>query len=271
MPFCGCELCGKARESGGNDLRKRSSLLINDDLLIDLGQDFMSASFMHEVDTTKIRYWLQTHSHSDHFSAAHLITRMAEYATVGIQPLSLYASLRCVRDMSEQLSREDAGANLIDAECIDRLGMTVHHITPGDEFLCGPYVVTALNSGHDNDNGSYNYLINDYSRKLLYGLDADERTFKRKIMDFLSRNHICLDIAVLDHTYGYDVNMPDHLNANKVIEIIDEMKKRGIANKNTKIFASHISHEGNLPHDEFVLFANRHGYDVAFDGLTVIV
>jgi len=47
------------------------------------------------------------------------------------------------------------------------------------------------------------------------------------------------------------------------------MRNRGIINQDTKIFASHISHEGNLLHDEFALFSNKNGYDVAFDGLVV--
>ncbi len=35
LPFCKCDVCTECRELGGKNLRKRSSLLINDDLLID--------------------------------------------------------------------------------------------------------------------------------------------------------------------------------------------------------------------------------------------
>jgi phosphoribosyl 1,2-cyclic phosphodiesterase len=42
--FCKCENCAQARMLGGPSLRKRSAALINDDLLIDLGPDIMSAS-----------------------------------------------------------------------------------------------------------------------------------------------------------------------------------------------------------------------------------
>ena len=271
LPFCGCKLCNKARESGGKDFRKRASLLVNDDLLIDLCPDFMSASYMHGADTAKIRYWLQTHSHSDHFSAAHLITRLAEYAATDIQPLSLYASPQCIGNMSEKLGREEAGANLLEAEWLRKLSLIVTAVKHGEEFTCGSYVVTALRSAHDVTDGSYLYLINDNSRRLFYGLDADERTLREETIGYFSDNNICLDAVVLDHTYGYDVKAGDHLNANQFIGIINEMKERGVINRDTKIFASHISHEGTLPHDEFVLFANRHGYDAAFDGLNITV
>jgi len=271
MPFCNCAVCVAARELGGKDFRKRSSILVNDDLIIDLGQDFMSASFMHGVDTSKVRYWLQTHSHSDHFSAAHLITRMVEYAAAGVKPLSLYASPRCIQGMSEKLGREERGASLLDAQWVSRLGLSVTGVEHGREFACGDYAVTALNSAHDVGDGSLLYLVSDGPCKLFYGLDADEPTLKAETLDYFSDNSICLDVVVLDHTYGRGAGAGDHLNADQFIEIAGEMGKRGIVNKNTKIFASHISHEGTLPHGEFALFANRHGYDVAFDGLTVEV
>src|SRR5262249_28510046 len=45
--FCSCRNCTQARSAGGKSLRKRSAALINDDLLIDLGPDIMSASQIH--------------------------------------------------------------------------------------------------------------------------------------------------------------------------------------------------------------------------------
>ena len=271
MPFCNCNLCRKARELGGKDLRKRSSILINDDLIIDIGQDFMSASYMHDIDTTKIRYWLQTHSHSDHFSPDHLITRSAEYATVDIQSLYLYASLQCIKNMSKKLGREGFGVNLLEMKDLERLGLHVTDVKHGEKFICGRYVVTALNSAHDTNDGSYLYLIDDNNCQLFYGLDADEATLKEETIDYFLHNHVHLDAIVLDHTYGYNIDANDHLNANKFIMIINEMKKRNIISDTTKIYASHISHEGNLPHDEFVLLAKQHGYDVAFDGLVFAI
>ena len=42
--FCRCANCTRARELGGPSLRKRSAVLVNDDLLIDLGPDVQTAS-----------------------------------------------------------------------------------------------------------------------------------------------------------------------------------------------------------------------------------
>ena len=36
LVFCDCEYCSKARKLGGKNIRKRASLLINDEMIIDL-------------------------------------------------------------------------------------------------------------------------------------------------------------------------------------------------------------------------------------------
>jgi len=267
LPFCNCKMCKMSRKFAGKDLRKRSSILINEDLIIDLGPDFMSSAFIHGVDTAKIRYVLQTHSHSDHFSACHLITRIAGYATENVKPLSLYASPLCIQNMSEQLGREEYGANLFEMEWLDKLAMNVNEVRYCEEFQCDSYFVTAFNANHDDKNGSSIYLVADNSCKLFYGLDTNGIT--EETFNYLEKKHICLDIVVLDHTYGCDVKADDHLTANRFIETINQLKNKNIIGQNTKIFASHISHEGNLPHDEFIVFAEKYGYSVAFDGLVV--
>ncbi|MCL2545693.1 MAG: MBL fold metallo-hydrolase [Oscillospiraceae bacterium] len=271
LPFCNCILCAKARKSGGKDLRKRASLLINENLLIDMNEDLASASYMHNVDTTKIRHWLQTHSHFDHFSPGHLITRMDEFATQNIQPLSLYASSKCIQRMSEKAGKTAwDGVNLFAPEWQSRLSLNVTGVNHGEEFKCGRYLVTALYSAHDVNDGSYLWLVNDNSRRLFYGIDADEKSLREDTLKYLSDNGISLDVVVLDHTYG-QVKANDHLNTDSFIAAIQEMKKRHIINDGTKIFASHISHEGTLPHDEFAAFSKQHGYDIAFDGLELEV
>ena len=45
IPFCICKVCKDARRVGGKNLRRRSSLMINDDLLVDIGPDIATASF----------------------------------------------------------------------------------------------------------------------------------------------------------------------------------------------------------------------------------
>lgn len=69
-PFCACDNCQQARVSGGKSLRRRSALLINDDLLLDLGLDVIAATQAQRLDLTRLQYCLQTHEHEDHLHPA---------------------------------------------------------------------------------------------------------------------------------------------------------------------------------------------------------
>jgi len=171
--------------------------------------------------------------------------------------------------MSGYLEKEEPGVDLLDPEWACRLQIDVNCVDHGEEFKCGSYTMTALRSAHDVRDCSHLYLVNDGSHRLFYGLDADENTLMNETIGYFSDNKVYLDAVILDHTYGYNVEADNHLSAKGFIAIITEMKKRGIINQDSRVFASHISHEGTLPHDEFVVFAKQYGYEVAFDGLVL--
>ena len=58
LVFCKCRVCKNARVKKGKDIRKRASLLINDDLLIDFGPDVTTSAAMYNIDLTKVKYIL---------------------------------------------------------------------------------------------------------------------------------------------------------------------------------------------------------------------
>lgn len=59
-PWCGCASCAWARSAGV--LRKQTSALVDDRLLLDLGHDGVRAA----VDLTRVQAVLVTHGHADH-------------------------------------------------------------------------------------------------------------------------------------------------------------------------------------------------------------
>src|SRR4051794_5463009 len=59
-PFCDCEYCRQARERGGKSLRRRSSALIDDVLLIGPGPDLPAACLSEGVSLVGLRSCLQT-------------------------------------------------------------------------------------------------------------------------------------------------------------------------------------------------------------------
>ena len=267
LMFCRCEICEQARKLGGRDFRKRSSLLINRDLLIDLGPDIMSASFMYGISIADVRYCLQTHSHSDHFDASHFSTRIQEYAVENIPKLELYASNATLNRMSEMLRSEDYISDILDPKEQERLSLSVYPVKALQSFKAGRYQISAFSTNHDKSVNSLLYTITEDNYTVFYGTDTGiipEETWKG-----FHEKKLRFDIVILDHTYGPNIDGRGHLNANQFIEHIQRMRTQNLLKKNARIFATHISHEGNPIHSKMVEYGKKHGYEIAYDGLVI--
>lgn len=53
LPFCNCNLCRVAKRLKGKDIRRRASIVINDDILIDLGPDWINSCYQFDVRFSK--------------------------------------------------------------------------------------------------------------------------------------------------------------------------------------------------------------------------
>ncbi len=124
--FCRCDNCTRARALGGPSLRKRSAALVNDDLLIDLGPDVMSAAQLHGVPLTGVRYCLQTHAHADHLDTSHFLSRSPGYGVVGAPRLHFYASAGTLHAAAHRLERDCAPHSFRSPETEARLNLKLH-------------------------------------------------------------------------------------------------------------------------------------------------
>ncbi|UCG61609.1 MAG: hypothetical protein JSV52_15070 [Candidatus Zixiibacteriota bacterium] len=265
--FCRCEVCEEARKNGGKDFRKRSSLLINQDLLIDLGPDIMSACFMHGVSMAGVRYCLQTHPHSDHFDASHFGTRIPEYAGENIPILQLYASKATLDKMTEMLRVEGFVDDILDPREQERLNLAVHPVTALQSFRAGQYQISAFSTNHDKDIGSLLYAVTEADRAIFYGTDTN--VIPEETWQGFHEKKLAFDIVVLDHTYGPDINGSGHLNASQFVEHVERMRNEDLLKKNARILATHISHEGNPAHSDLESYSKKFGYEIAYDGLVI--
>lgn len=265
LVFCKCAVCTNARITKGKDIRKRASLLINEDLLIDFGPDVVTASAMYNVDLTKVKYILQTHGHSDHFDAGHIITRLKEYAPENVEHVSLFASKETIKAIDKWLKTEEPDADLFDEKWLDRLNMDIRFVNNGDCVEIGDYFITPLESLHDISENSLVYIITSSNRTVFYGTDL------LRISDnaWSALKNFKLDLVILDHTYGECMNAGGHLDAGQVAEIIKRMKAEGIIDEHSLVYATHISHEGNDIHDKMEKQAISRGYHIAYDGLKI--
>jgi len=263
LTFCRCKNCEDARKFKGKSIRKRSSLLIDDTILIDMGPDFVTALNMYNKDITKIKYLLQTHPHSDHFDAGHFVTRWTEYATVNAPHLDIVASEKCFNKMSEMIKNNE-DIDIFNEDWQKDLNISLVNIEHSQSIKFEDYTITAVESLHDVNQGSLLYLIEKDNKKFLYATDTV--LFSSKALDLLKNKD--LDCLILDHTYGDVLNSEGHLNKKQFLEEIEKLKQiKAISNK-TKILATHISHEG-CPYHEKMEHLTNGLYEIAYDGLII--
>jgi len=267
LAFCKCNFCDKARELGGKDFRKRSSIMINNDLIIDFGPDILSASFMYGKSMADVRFILQTHSHSDHFDASHLSTRVPEYEGENTSPLQIYGSEATIIRMSEMMRNEGYINDLLDLKEQKRLNAKIIPVKPLQDFQVGNYYVTAFSSNHDKSVDSLLYAVTENDFSVLYATDTD--IISNETWQGFRDKNLKFNIVILDHTYGPGVKNGGHLNANKFIDQINKMKNENLLVDGVRVLATHISHEGNPTHNELSKYAFEHGYEIAYDGLVV--
>lgn len=203
LPFCLCSNCSRARELGGKNLRRRSSVVINKDLIIDLGPDVMSSSFMGEISIANIKYWLQTHPHSDHFDASHLQTRIPEYAGINYQLLELYASKSSISKMSEMIKANGCVEGILEQEDQKKLNLKVNVVSPPKAEIVGSYEVKAFSANHDDSVESLLYSIKEGDKTVFYATDTNE--FPEETWIALQKENLVFNVVMLDHTYGPNI------------------------------------------------------------------
>jgi phosphoribosyl 1,2-cyclic phosphate phosphodiesterase len=267
--FCRCKNCEQARILGGKSIRKRSAALINDDLLIDLGPDILTASNIHNCSFSEVRYCLQTHAHADHLDTSHFLSRSPGYGVVGAPRLHFYASSGTLRHAAHLLERDCAPAGFLDPEVGEHLNLEVHQIDPQKSFTVGPYRVTAFPANHDPIVEPLLYAIQMNRRTIFYATDT--ASLSEEIWRGFHKHELQFDLVILDHTYGLNELGSDHLSARQFIEHVARMRNEGLLAQKARAFATHIAHEGNPAHPELVDFAKQYGYEIAYDGLVLDV
>lgn len=263
LAFCNCAACAKARKLGGREIRRRAAALVDGELLIDLGPDVPAFMAQSGLDLGQVHYLLQTHAHSDHFDAGHLVTRMAEYAVKGLERLEVMASRETLRAMAVWMKTEEPGLELLSEAGQRALNLSLRPIRAGQRAQMGPYEITALDSRHDPGQQALVYRIRRAGAALLYATDL----LALGEEEWAVLREAPLDAAVLDMTYGAGFNAGGHPDADQVYEMARRMRQQGILKPSGRVLATHISHEGNGALEEMGQLARPFGVEIAWDGM----
>jgi phosphoribosyl 1,2-cyclic phosphate phosphodiesterase len=252
-PFCDCTTCEHARRFGGVNIRKRQSIIINADLLIDMGPDVPAACGMYGISLNQLKYNLITHSHHDHFYWHNLAMRGKGYRkNSSHHPLQLVAP--------ESVFRLYGKTN------DEALDMTRRGIQLNETFELTPYTIKSLTASHHETSGdAMNYIIDDGSVKLLYACDTG--LYEDAVWEEMKGHK--LDAIIMDSTVTVTDHHKVHLNHWGFLKMLERMEEIGSKTPETRVYATHFSHQGGPSHDELAELYGKSGIQVAYDGLTI--
>lgn len=252
-PFCTCVNCQAARRNGGRDIRRRSALLVNDDLLIDFGPDVFQSFQEFGLDATNVRTLLITHGHSDHLAPDSFI-----YRTPGFRRFTELPGL----DVHAPADALDQILHLMGAKLEDA-GLRLLPLKAGDTVESGGYVIRPLEAVHGGEEHEcVTYLVERDGTRFLYGTDTGP--FPESAWDILAQHPP--QLAIVDSTMGH-LSGGSHMGFEQVKETV--VRLRGLAGPDMRAIAHHFSHQANGTHDELVRVYASDRIDVSFDGMIV--
>ena len=160
--WCNCEVCKKIRKTRGKDVRTRSQVLINDDLMVDFPQDSYMHMLQNDLEFYKLKYVIFTHSHQDHFYPEEFAMRSEGYAAGIEEPVHVYGNNVCI-DRLKMTAELDEGGRVI-----------LHELKNFEPVQIGDYLVTPLTARHDPRENCLIYSIESDGKRLLYSNDTGE-------------------------------------------------------------------------------------------------
>ncbi len=259
--FCNCENCKKALRLGGKNIRTRSQILVNEDLLVDLPPDTYMHKLQHGLDLSKVETLLVTHSHMDHFYPMELSMRGFHYAYEMETPS---VEIFCNEFVKKSFDIESTFEPFVK---VVEEGLHWHILQPFESAKSGKYEIYALKAQHTYPEKSLFYLIKEGKKAFLQCNDTGylyEENF-----DYLEKLGIKLDVVSLDCTCGsIKVGAQgSHMGAEECKEIIEKMRGYSFIKKETQFIVTHFSHNGGWTHEELSAFFAPVGCMVAYDGM----
>lgn len=240
----------KADERGID--RRCTSLLVDDDILIDPNGFVPEALETYGIDKRKIRFVFVSHSHGDHYNADTLLHIASDHE------ITVFGD-----DGWKQKLPESANIRFIPVFCNEQKN------TPfGD--------VTAVQSTHvveDTNEQCIHLIIRKDGRTLFYGPDGGWFTGGA----WYTMEHFCFDAVILDATFSDDPSR-ERFNSHHIWFYHNSVTMTGLirramidkkmAGYKTPFFADHLS-GGSFPTQEDARIAfGPQGLIPAYDGMT---
>lgn len=255
--FCECEGCVKARRNGGNDIRRRCTYLIDDDMLLDYSPDIYGQSLTFNIDLSKINTLLVSHSHTDHLAAHELYWRRKGFSSAR-NIMNIYGNQAVLDKINGTLGPNGEE----DMRC------RLHLVLPGD-IICGDgFSATAILADHAAPPElPLNYIIQRNGITAYIGTDTGwlcEESWN-------TLKKFKLDIAIIECTFGlkWPNQREKHMGSAVSVEVRDEMRRLGILKDDALVAVNHFSHNCQNLHSDFQQYFNPLGIQVGYDGMVL--
>ena len=252
--FCDCARCNEARALGGKNLRFRSALLVNEDLLIDFGPDLLAAAIRFDLNLSKVTTGLVTHAHQDHFYLGNFFMRKKDFTGgEAIPTMQLYGPPDAIKELKE-LTPD-----------LKDLRVEAHVVKAFDAWENGGYQFTAFEAYHGVGylEPLFYSVTDEEGSAFLYATDTGpftEATWK-------ALRGRAFDVIILEETMG-EGTYDQHLGFETFTAHAERMKAEGMLKPGGRLIATHLSHSGNPTHEK-VGAALGPGVEVAYDGMRV--
>ncbi|KLO21849.1 hypothetical protein X275_08025 [Marinitoga sp. 1197] len=255
-PFCSCENCKNARKEGQKSIRLRSSILIDEEILIDFGPDIVASTNRFGKDLAKIKHILITHGHSDH-----LFFKNFEYRN------PIFSGSFDDLPHIDLIVPDNLGTIIKNNTDLPKISLM--SVEPFKTLHLNGYIIYTLKAYHTSgyDETPLNYIVEKNGIKILYGVDTGK--FLKESVNFIKNKIGYLDIVILDATMGFNKKYEFHMGYEEILETKNVFEKENIINEKTDFIVTHFSHLHNPVHSELENIYSKHNIIPAFDGLKI--
>jgi phosphoribosyl 1,2-cyclic phosphate phosphodiesterase len=257
--FCNCDLCKAARDLKGKNIRTRSQALINEDLLIDLTPDTNMHCIVYGLDLSTVDNLLVTHSHSDHFNASEIELLRDPFAHERPNIFQVYGNNR----VKEKIWMDVPGVE----EGEDKSKFKFHYAEPFQPIAIKDYIVVPLLALHDKKEECLFYQVTQDGKTILYAHDTG--AFPEQTIEYLKANKVHLDLVSLDCTTQSEPDGKNHMGLIDAVKEKQRLTELGLGDENTVWVVNHFSHNGLWLHDQMVTEADKYGFLVSYDGMSI--
>lgn len=249
--FCRCDLCQKAKQLGGKNIRTRTSVMIDDELKVDFPPDTYLHMLRDRLDLETIRDLVLTHSHSDHLYAEDLLARYPGYARSSEHKIGVYGN-----DLSILKCREVLGTGK------DKFDL--RRVVPFRRTEMQTASIVPLPAFHDQKETCLIYYIEKNGKAILYGHDSG--WFPDETWEWLRDKK--LDLAILECTSGW-LDASTHMNIESTVRTKERFAEWNMLQPGGQVVVTHFSHNAHLLHEDLVAIFGPHEITVAYDGMVL--